>query len=353
MRAAVYYGPGDVRVEDIERPRAGDEGMILRVRACGICGTDLHPYRKESERCPTGFALGHEYSGDVVEVGPKVTGIEVGDRVWGRAFLPCFQCERCRVREYGRCRNYKLAGVSGLHGGFAEYLWFPLVLPNENVIKLASNMSYHDGTLIEPMTAGTSVSSRTKLDDVVVVLGVGTIGLGVVAHLKAKGVARVIVSDVSKKRLEVAGELGADIVIDPSEEDLVRVVMEQTSNVGADIVVNTAGVSSTFQQSIDIVRRAGTILVGAHFEEPFMFNPSLHRPGLPSTNFVAKGVTMVGGFGQLPSEGLSWFKSFELIKAGSIRDSHVVTHVFPLEKIREAFETQMNNRESIKVMVEP
>jgi L-iditol 2-dehydrogenase len=295
------------------------------------------------------MAIGHEYAGDVVEVGSKVTSVKVGDRVWGTALKPCFKCERCQAEDYLQCKDLKAGGINGLHGGFAEYVWFPVVLLDRNVIKLADTMSYQDGALIEPIGVGTLAAKRTgaKAGDVAIVLGAGIVGLGAVAKLKDMGVSKLMASDISEKRLKAAKALGADILIDAAKEDVVKRVMDETSGRGADVVVEGAGKPATFLQSIDMVRPFGTIGVVATYEETFKFNPSLARPGMPMTSLVRKNIRMNGCYG-LDAHG-----SFDLIKRGKVKDKQVVSHVFPLDKIVEAFETQMNARDSIKVMVEP
>ena len=349
MKAAIYHGAGDIRIEEIDYPRPGDVGMVIKVRAAGICGTDVHAYRVSRIQYATGKALGHEFCGDVVEIGPQVTDVKIGDRVWAVASLPCFQCEACQRGEYFRCRDIKGGGVSGLHGSFSEYAWVPVAVLNRNVLKIPDSMSYHDGALIEPVGVGTGAVHRAEPQstDIVVVLGVGIIGLGAVATLKDMGIARVIVSDISEKRLTLAKELGADLLINPTEEDIVKRVMEETSDTGADIVVETAGEPVTFLQSIDMVRRDGKVMVVATYDEPFEFDPSLVRPGMRSSSLVRKAVRMIGCYGgDIPG-------SFELIKAGKIKDKQVISHTFPLDKVTDALEVAANARESIKVMIDP
>jgi len=262
MKAAIYYGPGDMRLEEIERPKPGDEGILVKVRAAGICGTDLHCYKQLYATYKPGIVLGHENAGDVVEVGANIQDVKVGDRVFATALLPCFECEFCKRKEYYKCVSPKgLGGIMKLNGGFAEYLWVPVVLLNRNVFKLTETMSYQDGALIEPIAVGARAANKVEpqTDDVVVILGAGIIGLSTLAQLKALGVFKVIVSDISEKRLQAAKELGATLIVNPTEEDVVKRVMEETSGKGADIVVEAAGQPVTFLQSIDMVRRGGKI----------------------------------------------------------------------------------------------
>ena len=349
MKAAIYHGPGDIRIEEMDYPSPGDVGMVVRVRAVGICGTDVHAYRSARIQYATGKVLGHEFSGDVVEIGKDVTDISVGDRIWAVTMLPCFECEECQRGEYFRCRNAKGGGVSGHDGAFSEYTWVPVAALNRNVLKLADGMSYQDAALVEPVGVGAGAARRAEPQgtDIVVVLGVGVVGLGAVATFKDMGVARVIASDISEKRLAAAGKLGADVLINAAEQEALERVMAETSGRGADIVVEAAGIPATFQQSIDMVRRDGKVMVVATYDEPFEFDPSLARPGLRMSSLVRKAVRMLGCYG---GDSLG---AYGLIRRGKLRAGQVVTHTFPLDEIERAFRTQMDARESIKVMIEP
>ncbi len=352
MKVAILHGPGDIRLEEAERPKAGDDGLVVRVRAAGICGSDLHPYRKGQGESPVAkIAAGHENAGDVVEVGANVKGVDVGDRVWVEAVLPCFKCDWCKEegykRDYFRCRNLKAGGMFGLHGGFAEYLWVPMVvLPEEgadivpSVIKLPDTMSYQDGALIEPVSVGAYVAKRAEPEpgDVAVVLGAGIIGLASLVNLRVKGVSKIVISDVSERRLQAAREFGADLVVNPTETDMLKQVMEETSGRGADIVVDAAGLPETFLQATQMVRRDGKIMLVAIYEEPVEFNPNI---------LVLKSVKTIGCISP------AFLESFEVMKAGKVKDKQVVSHTFPLDRINEAFETAINTQESIKVMIEP
>ena len=200
-------------------------------------------------------------------------------------------------------------------------------------------MSYQDGVLIEPVSVGAGAVKYAEptTDDVAVVLGAGIIGLGTVANLKALGVRRIIVTDVSPKRLGAARDLGADLILNPAEEDIVGRVMAETGG-GADIVVETAGKPDTFRQSINMVRRGGKIMMVGLYEEPVEFSPNL---------LVLKAIRTIGCIDAHFLEG------FEIMKAGWVKDRQVVSHTFPLDRINEAFETAIDTNESIKVMIEP
>ena len=354
MKAAIYYGPGDIRIEEIKRPKAGSNGVVIRVRACGVCPIiDLGAWKRMSDR-GVGLALGHEFCGDVVEVGSNVTAVKEGDRAYGLSFRPCHRCDWCRVGEYWRCNNW-MQGMMGKHGAFAEYYWLPFAT-EDNVVKLPDTLSYHELAFIEPISLSIGLARKAKAGDVVVVLGQHLIGLGTVACLKERGIAKVIVSDVSQKRLEAARELGADIVVDDINEDIVKAVMKETSGEGADVVIDTDDRPTSFFQAVNMVGRFGSVWLGNSFAlqgtaawtgpgglvsgpEPFVFPTSM--------------VSIQCAWGTLGPRAPRWLEVCELIKSGKITAKKHVTHVFPLDKIKEAFETALNPHESIEVIVEP
>lgn len=348
MKAGILHGPGDIRVEEVDRPELGDDGIVIKVRAAGICGSDLHPYRVASQ-APSHDrkAHGHEVAGDVVETGPNVRDVKVGDRVWAWPFLPCFKCAFCEQKNYWACTNRKGMAGNGMHGGFAEYVGVPaVVVPQEdtrivpNVIKLPDSMSYQEGVLVEPISVGSGVAkyAEPKAEDIVFILGAGIIGLGTVINFRASGVSKIIISDVSEKRLAAARELGADIVINAAKEDVAKRVMGETSGAGADIVVEVAGQPATFRQSIELSRRHGKVMLVGIYEEMVSFSPNV---------LVLKALKTIGCIDAHFAEG------FEIMSAGWVKDSQVVSHTFPLDRIRDAFEAALNTQESIKVMIEP
>lgn len=371
MKAAVFYGPGDIRVEEIERPRAGDKGMVLRVRACGICpvidiphykmsfpNIDVPPHYQTSliDGAPR-IVLGHEFSGDVVEVGSKVTAVKVEDRVYGVTYSPCGICEACRARDFERCPFIDGAGRV-INGAMAEYILFPNVtypsVTNDKFIKLPDNVSYRDGALIEPLRLGIGMASKAKTGDVVVVLGQEIMGLSAVVHLKKIGAAKVIASDISKKRLQASREVGADVVVDALKEDIFKVVMEETSGKGADLVLEASCRPESLQQAVSVVRPFGEIWLGTFYTAGPFFNPSWQGPRMVSMNLTQKpGISIHNTWGTL---GL-WMpllqEAVEIIQSGKITADKYVTHVLPLDRVKEAFEIAMKTLESIKVMIEP
>jgi threonine dehydrogenase-like Zn-dependent dehydrogenase len=366
MKAVVYYGPGDMRIEEINRPKAGTEGVVLKIKACGVCNIlDLDVW----ERRPAlgvGVARGHEFSGEVVEVGSEVTIVKVGDRIFSEpVFRPCYRCESCRLNDYWRCVNWGEGEIGrAIHGAFAEYLWVPFVT-NDSIIKLPKTLSYRDLALIEPLSLSVGLARKAKTDDLVVVLGQELVGLGTVAELKKMGVAKVIASDISQKHLEAAKEAGADIVVDALNEDIVRVVMKETSGIGADVVIQSDSRPVATLQAISMARRMGKVWLALAYSAPLMLNTSgtsIHSgvswigPGAGYSElplmFDPSMINLQTAWGTLGAKMPRWLGALELIKSGRITADKHVTHVFPLEKTKEAFDLASNPHETIKVMVE-
>ncbi len=365
MKSAIYYGPGDLRVEEIERPTASQGfqgmGMVVKIKDCGICDVqDLPRYQRTILNVGTGIAHGHEWSGEVVEIGPKVTDVKIGDRVWGRSFIPCGQCPNCQSGNFVGCTNF-IKGMTGrwLNGAFSEYMLFPYVVENPSIlVKLEKGVTYRDGALIEPMRLSLGLAAKARKGDIVVIQGQRFMGLATLARLKAEGLAaKVIVSDTSWKRLEKSKQLGADVVVNELSEDLVKVVMMETSDSGANVVMETTGKPASFQQAIDVVRPGrpdgGTIWLVQPFEAPFLFNPSLQRAEMPISSITGKsGISIRNPWGTL-GNGEMHTLSMRFIQTGRMNAEKVVTHTFPLEKIKEAFETALHDPSAVKVMIEP
>jgi threonine dehydrogenase-like Zn-dependent dehydrogenase len=358
MKAAVYYGPGDIRIEEVERPRAENGvdglGVVCKVKACAVCDImDLPAYTKGIAITDPGVAMGHEWSGEVVEVGPNVTFVKEGDRIFGFAFRPCLECPPCKARDYGGCNNYREGGAGHkFHGAFAEYNFFPFGTAG-NIVKVPDELSYRDGALIEPFRLSVGLGQKVEADDIVVIFGMKFLAAGALARIKATGLARkIIVVDTSKKRLEIAKKLGADVVIDELNEDVVKRVMEESDNKGAQVVYETNGKPENFQQAREVVAegnvkttpidKGGTIWLPQPYDEDVCFNGSLLKGGSAIRH----------PWGTI--EGFTLYKeTVEHMKAGEVPADLLVTDVFPLEETRQAFETALHSPDTIKVIVEP
>ncbi len=334
MKAAVLHGPADIRVEDVEKPKLEAGDVLLRVRACGICGSDLHTYKLGifpdlGVPISSGRIMGHEFSGDIAELSGKVEGLKVGDRV-----------------------------TTASMGGNAEYVRIP-AMRRPIIIPLPPEVSYEEAATNEPLaTSLHAVNLASPADgETIVIMGAGIIGLGVLQVLKATCSAKAVVVDLSDRRLSMAQMLGADVVINARREDPYQKMLEITGEKrfsfieapagGVDIVFDCAGCTveskgtPVLHQALSMVKENGRVVVVAVFEK---------SPEIDYNLLVRKGIKLLGSWGWLPPE---FVQSLELIRSGKVDRKPLITHEFPLERAKEAYETQLNAEEAIKVLIQP
>jgi 2-desacetyl-2-hydroxyethyl bacteriochlorophyllide A dehydrogenase len=347
MKAAVFHAPYRMTVEEFPDPEAGPNDVVLRVHACGICGSDLHGYRAGLWVEP-GEVMGHEWAGEVVEVGSNVRHLRPGDRVTVG-----------NPGGSGKGMGYEKYVGYGLPGAYAEYVRIPDVEVPGRVGVIPDELSYDVAAALEPLRCGLHAVHLAEPtgSDWAVVLGVGMIGLGCLQALKVNSASRVIAVDVSDRRLDLAKELGADVTINAKTDDVLGRVKQITGeghyrwgsqaigrwSLGAQVgvVIEAAGTPGTLRQALEMVRFGGTVVQVALFEEEVTFDPTI---------ITQKQIRLQGsaGFGLAPYE-----EAVELVRSGRVRLEPIVSHRFPLDQIVEAFEMQMNAPVSGKVIVAP
>jgi len=336
MKAAVFYGPRDIRVEEVEKPKVEAGEILIKVRACGICGSDLHTYKLGIFRelgVPIGddrLILGHEYSGDVAEVGEGVDGVRVGDRVTAVSM-----------------------------GGMAEYVKTFAFL-NGNLFHLPPEVGYEEAATNEPLATSLHAANLASPaeGETILIAGAGIIGLGILQVLKARHNNKVMVADISNKRRDMAKQLGADDVIDPTTVDLSEQVTQlvgtwpmmfspgQTTS-ALDIAMDCVGttVGSTripvIAQLLGIVREnAKVVLVGTHED----------KVTLDLNVIMGKGLRVLGSVAYGPDE---LAESLEMMRSGKVNRKPLISHEFSLNEAKEAFETQLMAHKAIKVLLKP
>jgi threonine dehydrogenase-like Zn-dependent dehydrogenase len=346
MRAAVYRGPRDIRVEETPRPRCGARDVVIGVRLCGICGSDVHSYKAGFYVRP-GQVLGHEFAGELVEVGDEVADLRPGERVTGFSMGVCGECYWCRQQRYALCPELFTNSTGyGKPGAFAEYVLVENAVLGANVWRIPDGLSDQVAATVEPVSVGVGTVAEAQIQpgDSVVVLGGGTIGNACMQVAKAAGAGKVLMVEVSPIRLEAARRLGADAVFDARTGDALEWVKEQVG-VGryhfhegamADVVIEAAGASETITQSFEMVRSGGTIA--------FVGLPEGPAP-IDTTKIVHKAPRIVGCLGG------DFVRSLEMLASGEVDTAPLVTHTFGLDDAHEAFETQLRADETVKVMV--
>jgi len=336
MKAAVLHGAKEIRTQTVDDPVCAPHGVIIKVNSCGICGSDLHWYKFDGHE---GTIFGHELSGDIVEVGKDVRGVEIGTRCTAVGFSPCNECFWCRQGKAHRCQAMELLGYQ-LPGAMAEYVHIPFAAPGRTVFPIPDEMSYEDAASVEPFSISYFSVNRgqPKPDEVVAVIGLGVIGLYAVQILKAMGVKKVIAAGRRPSRLEAARLSGADVIIDAAAQNTVEAVMEATDLMGVNTVVECAGNQTAFDQAVEIARGGGKILLVGVYEDPLTWQP------LP---VIGKNLTLIGCLGG------NFRAVIELFKEGKVNTKGMITHRFSLDEAATAFRTQLEDPAAVKVMIKP
>ena len=331
MRAAMIEDKRKIVIRDVPEPVLDRDEVLIKVKYCGICGSDLHIYLDGLS-----LGLGHEYSGNIVEMGPDVEGWEIGDRVAVEPSVPCQECYWCRQGEVGLC-NKLFLGATRYQGAFATYAKAKCY----QLHKLSEELTYEQGAIVEPTTCALHAVrlSGMKMGDVVTVLGLGPIGQLIARLAKISGAKAVYATEISQSRVELAKNV-VDEVINPKVTDPVDRILELTDDMGADIVFECAGNVETTQESIALARKGGTIVIpGMCF-------------GAVETSFidiVLKGLTLKGSLAWSVGEYAS---AFNLIKNKRINVDPLLTSKIPLQDINEGFEKALRG-EGGKILVKP
>ena len=336
MKAAVMHGAKDIRTETVPDPVCEPHGVIIKVNACGVCGSDLHVYKEDGHN---GTIFGHEFSGDIVEVGADVKGIATGTRCTAVGFSPCGKCFWCKQGKAHRCQAMALLGYQ-FPGAMAEYVHVPFAALGRSIFPLPEELTYEDGASVEPLSISYFSVNRgqPKPDEVVAVIGLGVIGLYAVQVLKAMGVEKILAAGRRPARLAAAKLCGADVVIDAAKVDSLAAVMEATEQMGVNTVVECAGNQTTFDQAVAMARGGGKILLVGIYEDPLDWQP---------LSVISKNLTLVGCLGG------NFRAVIELLKSGKVKTKNLISHAFPLDQAAEAFQTQLQDPTAIKVMIKP
>lgn len=265
MKALLYPAHDQIEVRDVPEPTPGRGEALVRVAAAGICGSELEAFATRSPRRPPPLIMGHEFCGQVVAVGPDVSGVRPGDRVVMNSVIACGACESCRDGRSHLCPSREIFGMRR-PGGWAELT----VVPASTIVHLPEKVSPVEGALVEPLANAVHVFSlvQERLPETVVIIGVGTIGLMCLQVARVLGAFRLVAVDPSPARLEIAHRLGAEPVVNPRETPLRQAIGEFTRGTGADVVVDAAGTSETRRDAVGICRPGGEVVwIGLHADD--------------------------------------------------------------------------------------
>ena len=304
---------------EVPEPRIRDDEVLIRVRRAGVCGTDVHIYEWDDwarGRCRPPFVVGHEFAGDVVQVGSLVTDVREGDRVTAEGHIVCGRCPLCRTGNSHVCPYTKIIGVDR-DGCFAEYI----AMPATNVWHLDDNVSYDVGGIHDPMGNAFHTALTANLPgSTVLITGCGPIGLFAVGICKAAGASRIIASDVNETRLALARRMGAHDAVHPQEAE--AAVRAASDGLGVDVVLEMSGVPSAIHQAFALVRVGGRVQM-------------LGIPARPmdvdfASEVIFKGITIYGVVGRRMYD--TWMLMRQFLRSGQFDPTPVITHRFPLEE---------------------
>jgi len=342
MKAAMLYGIKDLRVEDIPVPKVKAGEVLVKVKAATTCGTDLkifqRGYVEKVIKLPTVF--GHEWAGEVVDVGEGLEWPVKGMRVRAGNSAPCLHCEMCQRGKYNLCEN-----MIWLWGAYAEYIKVPARVVLVNMQEIPQHVSYEEAAITEPLACvlhGVE-EARVKLGDTVAIIGAGPIGLLHLLTVRKMGAGKVIIIDLVEERLNFAEKLGAKETINAERENVVEKVRQLTSGHGAGVVIEAIGLPSTWEQAPKLVRKGGTVLEfgGCPPGTEVKINTELLHYG---------EVTVMGTFHATP---LHFRKALNLIASRTIDVRPLITRKMRLENIKEAFEILSTSKTEIKIALNP
>jgi L-iditol 2-dehydrogenase len=339
MRVARYYNNSDVRLEEMPKPDFGPDEMLVKVVASGICGSDVMEWYR-IKKAP--LVLGHEITGEIVEVGRNIKEYEPGTRVFVSHHVPCNTCRYCLNGNHTACDT--LHSTNFFPGGFAEFLRVPPINVDRGTFVLPDEVSFEEGVFIEPLSCIVRAQREANLrsGDSVLILGSGISGLLHLLLAQTMGAGRIMATDISPFRLSKAKELGAEEVID-AREDVPARVRELNGGRPADLVIICTGAYSAFEQALQSVDRGGTVLCFAPTE------PGVELP-IPVNDFWRNSIKVLPSYGNSPYDATI---AIELIRSRRVPVEQLITHRLSLEETGKGFQLVAGATESIKVVIEP
>ena len=343
MKALLLTEYKKLEYVDFPEPEIGAQDLLVRVRACGICGSDIHGYDGSTGRRIPPLVMGHEASGEVAEVGSAVKDMKVGDRVTFDSMISCGECSFCRRGQINLCDNRMVIGVSPgeyrRHGAFAEYV----AIPRRIAFKMPEGLSFEHAAMIEPVSVVVHATglAKVKLGETAVVIGTGMIGLLAVQSLRAAGYGRIIAVDLEDAKLAVAKQLGADDTLNPKNCDVPKEIFALTGGIGADLAMECVGATSPIKTAVASVRKGGTVTLVGNLSPTIEF---------PLQSVVTREIAVLGSCassGEYPA-------CLDLLARGTIKVDPIISAIAPLADGAAWFERLYGHDASLmKVLLQP
>ncbi|MBE9536185.1 MAG: alcohol dehydrogenase catalytic domain-containing protein [Proteobacteria bacterium] len=340
MKVGMYYNNSDVRLEEMPVPDIGNNDILIKVKASGICGSDVMEWYR-IKRAP--LVLGHEVTGEVIKVGLDVDKFKPGDRIFTLHHVPCEECPECLKGHQTACRDFQ--SINNFEpGAFSEYLKVTGKSVDTGTLKLPDNISYEEGTFIEPL--GTVLrglrATGIKPGDSILVIGAGLSGLLFIKAAKALGAGLIMATDMQENRLEAAKRFGADYTA-LAGEDIPSTLEGVNDGRLADRVILTTGAMPAVEQAMDSVERGGTLLFFAVPRPEDKVEVDFNR-------YWRNDITLKTSYGSAP---IDHYQAIELMSSGRIEVKDMITHRLPLEQIASGFQMAAEGKDCLKVIIEP
>jgi 2-desacetyl-2-hydroxyethyl bacteriochlorophyllide A dehydrogenase len=344
MKAGLMYGAGDVRIENIPTPQINENEVLIKVEACGICATDVKKYTGlSSSKFP--IILGHEFSGPIVSVGTNVKNYKKGNRVSANPDMPCFSCKYCLQGKYNLCTDLSVIGygteeITPLNGAFAQYV----KVPEWNLIRLEDSINYNDATYIEPLTCviRSFEQGQVGINDIVVILGEGRIGLLHTQLAREYGVEQIIVTGLFDSRLALAKDFGADHIINVKNTDPVEFISNNTDD-GVNVVFDTTGIVTAAEEGVRMLAPHGRFVSFAGFPKGKLMK-------IDPRDLHYKEIILTGSFGY--GSLMDYYKAEHLIALKRINVPELTTQIKPLSELENGLQG-IAKLESIRTIIQP
>jgi len=339
MRAFIINKPRDAGLIELPKPVPAPGELLIRVKACGVCGTDLHIYEGEFP-VPLPRVPGHEFSGEVVEVGEGVKDFSEGDRVAVDPNIHCDSCYYCRRGRFNYCVNWQGIGLNR-HGAYAEYVTVPV----KNVYRVPDGLSYEAAAFMEPLACCIHGVDRVRAapGENVAIFGLGPIGLLHVQLARLSGASKIIGIDLVDERLSMAEKLGADLTVNAAKEDPVKAIKQATRGHGVDVVVEASGSLKAFSQAIKVLDNTGRMLV-------FGVAPEGAKVEVEPFEIYRREISIVGSF----TNPLTNERALKLLASGAVKVSPLITHKVGLKDVLTVFQAmKARDKKLLKALVIP
>lgn len=345
MLAAVYEGIGKLELKELPPPRIEEDNLLIKVKVCAICGTDVKAFTRGISRITIPVILGHEFVGEVVEIGNKVRDFNIGDRITMATTISCGKCEYCTTGLGNLCADVLPVGTV-TDGAFCEYMAIPSAgIQRGNVLKVPEEITNEEGALSEPLGCvinGQNIA-EVKTGDTVVIIGAGPIGCMHIEVARARGATQIIVVQRSETRLKLAAQFDVDALINSSREDPVARTLTFTQGKGADVVIVAAPSNEASEKGLQMLAKGGRLSLFSSF---FKDNPYLHLDG---NRIHYRQIKVCGASDSTPFHQRI---ALDLLRKGKINTGALITHRFPLSQIISAFDTAVQGK-GLKIIIQP